>query len=70
MKTIDFDNYRKSRNGFIRKRAELDAQRTASRRPRDGDERRLLLELDRKRWQQWLESGKIRRDAPRSYRLR
>ena len=69
MRVIDFDEYQKKRATFIRTRVKLGQKRAPSRRPRDEAERGLLLRLDKKRWEKWLDSGKLKKLAPRSYQL-
>jgi hypothetical protein len=69
MRTIDYSRYEQQRPAFVRRRAELGAQRAPGRRPRDDTERALLRRLDAQRWQRWLAEGKLKKLGPRAYRL-
>lgn len=69
MRTVNYAEYQKKRQTFVKKRAELNLKKAPARRVRDPKERELLLKLDLYRWQQWLATGKLQQEAPRVYRL-
>lgn len=69
MRKIDFQDWRQRRKTFLRTSARLGAARAASRRPRDEEEREILLRLDRARLEGWLASGRLVRLGPRHFRF-
>jgi len=69
VRRVDFADWQERRKSFLRIRARLGAVKSAASRPRDPEERDLLLRLDQVRWKKWLASGRLARLGPRHYRL-
>jgi len=67
MKTVNFTEYQKKRQTFIKQRVKLNLKRVAARRVRDPEERELLIKLDKYRWQKWIRTGKLKKIADRTY---
>lgn len=69
MRRIKYADYMTKRASFATVRAKIDIGKRASSRVRDGEERRLLLELDRARLARWKKEGKLQVLGIRRYRF-
>lgn len=71
MRRIDYIDWQEKRKsaGALTFAARAGFVRMPSSRPRDLEERKLLLKMDRERLEEWAKTGRLRRLGPRSYRF-
>lgn len=59
MRRERYEDYAKKRRAFVASRARLGYGRKPSRRPRDEEERALLIRLDKSRLERWMKDGRL-----------
>lgn len=70
MRKYVLDDYiRENRERFARQRLRMNTGRKSCARARDEEERKLLLKLDRARWNRWIEEERLVPLGNRRYRL-
>lgn len=73
VRRIDLSEWKKQKARVLQARLRTDNAfigGAPGNRPRDPESERILGELDKARWERYLQSGKIEKLAPRRYRLR
>ena len=73
MKRIDFSEWKKQKSRLLQIRLRTESPfegRLVGNRPRDPEKERILSELDKARWERYLQSGKIEKLGPRRYQFR
>lgn len=69
MRKVKYQEYLTKRAGPIKKGLELEERRGVRRRPRSAVERELLLRLDKARFKNWKETGKLEIVGPHKYKF-
>lgn len=69
MKKIKYEDYLDKRGERVRKSLRIEKKRGISRKPRSGIERKLLLKLDKARFENWKREGKLELIGPRRYKF-
>ncbi len=70
MRKYEYDNFfREKKEKYFALRAKLGKKRQGASRPREDKEREYLILQDKKRWEKWLKSGKLKEIAPRYWRF-
>jgi len=71
MKRYNYDTFvREKKEKYFALRAKLERKHLPRSRPRENDERNFLILRDRKRWQNWIKTGKLKELAPRCWRIK
>ena len=73
MRRVDFENWKKQKSRVCAIRLRTDSSfegHVPGNRPRDPDKERLLSELDKARWQRYVQSGKLQILGPRRWEWR
>lgn len=69
MRRYNFDEYIKNKAEFSRVRLNSSCMKNvlSSNRPRSVTEEKILIKLDKERWDRWQKEGKIKVIAPRKF---
>lgn len=72
-RVINYEDWKAQRRSLLAKQIAIEETfigRASGGRPRDPEKERLLMEMDRRRWDRLIASGKLEKIGPRKWRWR